>query len=632
MDVSRSKGTGRLGPMSLGKRVFTAFFFFIIMPLVVLGTISYLTFQHITEQKYTDQMELSMNAIGRNLNNMIKEANYFSDFWVTTEDSVESVEQALGGAGVQSTGTKQEKAQETDSGDYAELLEKQKLTGRVLLTYPGIKSVTLYHIDGRVVNLRFVVDDPIPRNVLESNPIYPEVLKKNGSPVWIGPNEDDRLTGANNLFTQIRVLLDIDTLKPKGVLVMRFGMTELARTFNFYNTEGDAERRYLIVGRGGVVVYDSAGKMEGSEFVKTDPGGKLDLSRNFQTSKMNFDGQKSLVSVHNLGDIKRLGTGDWTLVTVTNWGYLSGDLASILRYVVFITIGCLACALVFNLMFVRRTINFIVSVVGAMRKVERGDLTTRVPVVGNDETVILAKGFNSLVERVSELLNDVTQEQRRKRKAEMMLLQAQIKPHFLFNALESINILAVQNEGRKVSKMVQRLGNIFRISITQKEEITIEQELEHLRSYLEIQKFRFEELFEYTIDVPPELMKHSILKLTLQPLVENSIQHGFEGIDYLGKIRVAAAFEGGNIAFYVEDNGIGISDERLARFASSGVTTLEKMYEESPETGERRGMGVGNVADRLRIHYGANYGLLLCSVPGQGTIIKCVIPGEAGGE
>lgn len=89
--------------MSLGKRVFTAFFFFIIMPLVVLGTISYLTFQHITEQKYSDQMELSMNAIGRNLNNMIKEANYFSDFWVTTEDSVESVEQALG-AGVQSTG------------------------------------------------------------------------------------------------------------------------------------------------------------------------------------------------------------------------------------------------------------------------------------------------------------------------------------------------------------------------------------------------------------------------------------------------------------------------------------------------------------------------------------------------
>ncbi|MEK0312857.1 cache domain-containing sensor histidine kinase [Cohnella sp. 56] len=620
--------------MSLGKRVFTAFFFFIIMPLVVLGTITYLAFQHITEQKYTDQMELSMNAIGRNLNNMIKEANYFSDFWVTTEDSVESVEQALGGNKTVDKNRSQIK-QDAENGEYEDLIEKQKLTRRVLLTYPGVKSVTLYHVDGRVVNLNFDADDPIPRTVLEHNPIYTDVVAKNGAPVWIGPYEDMKLTGANNWFTQIRVLLDIDTLKPIGVLVMRFSMSELGRTFNFYNTKENGQRRYLIVGRGGTVIYDSAKKMEGLSFAQAaDPGNKLDLRQNFQTIKMTFDGQKSLVSAHNLGDIKRLGTGDWTLVTVTDWGYLSGDLATILRYVVFIIFGCLVCALVFNLMFVRRTISFIVTVVGAMRKVERGDLTTRVPMVGNDETVILAKGFNSLVERVAELLNDVTTEQRRKRKAEMMLLQAQIKPHFLFNALESINILAVQNEGKKVSKMVQRLGNIFRISITQKEEITIEQELEHLRSYLEIQKFRFEELFEYEIDVPADILKHSILKLSLQPLVENSIQHGFEGIDYLGKIRVCARFEHNGIAFYVEDNGIGIANDRLAKFASNRATMLDQMYEESPEKGERRGMGVGNVADRLRIHYGTGYGLMLCSARGQGTVIKCVIPcdGRGGDE
>ena len=275
-------------------------------------------------------------------------------------------------------------------------------------------------------------------------------------------------------------------------------------------------------------------------------------------------------------------------------------------------------------------VTLIVRVVRAMRQVERGDLSTRVPVVGNDETTTLSKGFNRLVTRVSELLDDVKQEQSRKRKAEMMLLQAQIKPHFLFNALESINILAVQNEGRKVSKMVQRLANIFRISIQQKEEITIEQELEHLMSYLEIQKYRFEELFEYSIEVPQELMGSTILKLTLQPLVENSIQHGFEGIDYLGKIEIRAALEGRHVAFYIEDNGIGIPEEQLARFAARGLTTLQEMYAESPETGERRGLGIGNVADRLRIHYGGRYGLMLCSAPGYGTTIKCLIPLEAG--
>jgi len=605
--------------MSLGRRVFTAFFIFIIVPLFVLGTVSYLVFQHITQEKYTEQMELSMNAIGRNLSSMFREANYFSDFWVTTKDSVESVDQSFRGEGPPLSGQ--------NDAIIDEMLENQKLSQRVLLTYPGIKSVTLYRNDGRVVNVKFIPDNPFSITTLRQNPIYEEVIKKNGAPVWIGPNEDRRLTGENNLFTQIRVLLDIDTMTSKGILVIRFQMNELSRTFDFYNTGASDSRRYLIVGRGGTVVYDSGSSLEGQNFyLSADPNGKLRLERNFQSEKMKFLGRQSLVSVHNLGDIKRLGVGDWTLVTVTDWKYLSGDQTAVLAWVVGITAASLGCALLFNLMFVRRTVGFIVRVVGAMRRVERGDLTTRVPIVGNDETVILAKGFNSLVERVSELLEDVTQEQRRKRKAEMMLLQAQIKPHFLFNALESINILAVQNEGRKVSKMVQRLANIFRISIQQKEVIRIDQELEHLRSYLEIQKFRFEELFEFEIDVPESLWSYGILKLTLQPLVENSIQHGFEGIDYLGKITVTAQEEGDDIAFYVEDNGIGIPQERLARFATGGMSTLGELYEESPETGERRGLGVGNVADRLRIHYGPGYGLLICSSPGQGTVIKCLIP------
>ncbi|MBB6735057.1 cache domain-containing sensor histidine kinase [Cohnella zeiphila] len=613
--------------MSLSRRVFIAFFIFIIVPLFVLGTVAYLVFQHITEVKYTEQMELSMNAIGRNLSSMIREANYFSDFWVTTKDSVESVQESFdkkskGDAAPPSS---------TDDPYIEQMMENQKLSQRVLLTYPGIKSVTLYQNDGREVSVRFIPDTPLSLNALRRNPIYAEVLKKNGAPVWIGPNEDKELTGENNLFTQIRVLLDIDTLKSRGILVIRFQMNELNRTFDFYNTGASGHRRYLIVGRGGTVVYDSGASLEGKKFAESaDSGRKLDLESGFQSRKMKFLGRQSLVSVHNLGDIQRLGVGDWSLVTVTDWKYLSGDQTNVLVWVLGVTAASVVCALLFNLMFIRRTIGFVVRVVAAMRRVELGDLTTRVPISGNGETVILAKGFNRLVERVSELVEDVTREQRRKRRAEMMLLQAQIKPHFLFNALESINILAVRNEGRKVSKMVQRLGNVFRISIQQKEEIRVDEELEHLRSYLEIQKFRFEDLFEYEIDVPEELLSHSILKLTLQPLVENSIQHGFEGIDYLGKIAVRGRAEGDKIAFYVEDNGIGISEAQLTRFASNGVTTLEDWpHEDSPETGERRGLGVGNVADRLRIHYGPGNGLLLCSAPGCGTVIKCIIPKAA---
>jgi sensor histidine kinase YesM len=407
-------------------------------------------------------------------------------------------------------------------------------------------------------------------------------------------------------------------------------MSELNRIFSFYNSQGKIDRRFLIVAGNGNIVYDNSQPADGrriGDYLDTDKG--IDMaSASAQSRTIAFDGHKSLVSVQDL-QLQRLGVGDWKLVMVTSWQYLSGDSALVLRWMIALTSVSLLLALVFNLMFVRRTVIFIVRVVRAMRQVERGDLSTRVAVVGNDETTALSRGFNSLVRRVSELLEDVKEEQSRKRKAEMMLLQAQIKPHFLFNALESINILAVQNEGRKVSKMVQRLANIFRISIQQKEEITIEQELEHLMSYLEIQKYRFEELFEYTIDVPKELMSRTILKLTLQPLVENSIQHGFEGIAYMGKIEIKAVQEDSDLAFYIADNGIGIPEHRLLSLAKSGIAAL---HEESPETGERRGLGVGNVADRLRIHYGSGYGLMLCSAPGHGTIIKCLIPMEMRGD
>jgi Predicted signal transduction protein with a C-terminal ATPase domain len=616
--------------MSLSKRIFAAFFAFIIVPLFVLGSVSYLVSQKVTEEKYAEQTELTLKAIGRNINNMIKEANYFSDFWVTMEDSVEVVEQSIDDAGT--TGGDPGTGESSRSSDsYYQLLEKEKLRQRVLLTYPGINSVTLYRNDNKQVTVNFSSKDtPIARQDLESHPIYQEALRKNGAPVWVGPNEDTRLTGESNLFTQIRVLLDVDTLKSKGVLVTRFQMNELNKIFTFYNSQGKIDRRFLIVAGNGNIVYDSEKNSEErriTDYVDTDKG--IDMnSVTTQSKTLEFDGHKSLVSVQDL-QLQRLGVGEWKLVMVTSWQYLSGDMAIVLRWTVVITSISLALALAFNLIFVRRMVTLIVRVVRAMRQVERGDLSTKVPVVGNDETTTLSRGFNSLVKRVSELLDDVKQEQSRKRKAEMMLLQAQIKPHFLFNALESINILAVQNEGRKVSKMVQRLANIFRISIQQKEEITIEQELEHLMSYLEIQKYRFEELFEYSIEVPKELMGYSILKLTLQPLVENSIQHGFEGIEYLGKIEVRAALEDRHIAFYIEDNGIGIPEEQLARFATRGITTLQEMYAESPETGERRGLGIGNVADRLRIHYGVRYGLMLCSAPGHGTTIKCLIPLEA---
>ena len=233
----------------------------------------------------------------------------------------------------------------------------------------------------------------------------------------------------------------------------------------------------------------------------------------------------------------------------------------------------LACAIAFNMLFVRRTVSFIVGVVKAMRRVERGDLTTRVAVVGNDETTSLSKSFNSLIRRISELLEEVKQEQHRKRKAEMMVLQAQIKPHFLFNTLESINILAVQNEGRKVSKMVQQLARILRISIQQKEEILLRKNWSICAAIWRSRNIGLKMCLNLKSTFRTGFCNEHILKLTLQPLVENSIQHGFRRHRLHGAHSRDGAGRGRKYrASYVEDNGIGIPQERLAQHCRNKAT------------------------------------------------------------
>jgi two-component system sensor histidine kinase YesM len=177
-----------------------------------------------------------------------------------------------------------------------------------------------------------------------------------------------------------------------------------------------------------------------------------------------------------------------------------------------------------------------------------------------------------------------------------------------------------------VSEMVLRLASILRISIQDAEEIKLRLEVEHLRSYLEIQKFRFDDLFQYDIDIPNEMMDCLLLKLTLQPLVENCIQHGFEGIDYKGVIRVTGMMEEERILLRIEDNGIGMSSEQLASIQYADLDDPNYRLVRPYPNHERRGLGLRSVFDRLRFQYGSKAGLFICSEPGKGTIIQCVIP------
>lgn len=236
------------------------------------------------------------------------------------------------------------------------------------------------------------------------------------------------------------------------------------------------------------------------------------------------------------------------------------------------------------------------------------------PVGGTREVQELSDSFEHMVLRIQELMTTVREEEVNLRKTELKALQAQINPHFLYNTLDSIAWMCEQGRNADAVKMVHALARLFRISISRGHElIPIAKELEHAESYLQIQMYRYKNQFTYTFDVDPDCLGYYCNKITLQPIIENSINHGLDLMVDEGRIDVRVRFDGDDILFSVQDNGVGMSPEQLEAIMQHGPT-------------DRTGIGIKNVNDRLKIYFGRSYGLSITSEPDVGTCVEIRMP------
>lgn len=251
-------------------------------------------------------------------------------------------------------------------------------------------------------------------------------------------------------------------------------------------------------------------------------------------------------------------------------------------------------------------------------QVAKGDLQVRSSVRAGVEVNLLSESMNSMIDKINELLEQVTKEQIRLRKAEFELLQSQINPHFLYNTLDAIVWLAEAGEQKKVVSMVGSLSEFFRSSLNQgKDVVSVREELMHVRSYLEIQQVRYQDILEYELTIPQELMDYQIPKITIQPLVENALYHGIKNKRGKGKIRVTGYQQEDKIFLQVEDNGIGIALERLEE-VRKGINRQE--------TDGKGSYALYNVNERIRLNFGEEYGIAIDSVYGEKTVVTVMLP------
>lgn len=264
----------------------------------------------------------------------------------------------------------------------------------------------------------------------------------------------------------------------------------------------------------------------------------------------------------------------------------------------------------------RRIVDPIDEICNRLEAIGKGSLSVCEPIQADAEEVqLLSDGIENMVGRLKQLIEKNTAQEKQRRRTELALLQAQINPHFLYNALDTIVWLIESGEIGGAVTMVGSLSNFFRFSLSRGQNvITLAEEEQHIRSYLEIQQMRYRDLMEYTIEIENRLKGFILPKLTLQPLVENALYHGIKISRRKGSIRVIGRRQGDCIVLEVTDDGSGMNIERLETVRASLA------YDKS------EGFGLRTVHQRIQILFGKEYGLSIESTPDIGTRVIVTIP------
>lgn len=311
----------------------------------------------------------------------------------------------------------------------------------------------------------------------------------------------------------------------------------------------------------------------------------------------------------------------------TGWrtvGVFSMDeVMSSVNTIVYILFTCVIISLVLvvivSFKFSRTLTNPIFKLKRLMKQAESGDLTVRFNFQHNDEIGELGQSFNHMIARIDQLIQMVYVEQENKRTAEMKSLQEQIKPHFLYNTLDTISWMARDYDAEDIVRLVDALTNMFRIGLSHgKDIITVKEEITHVSNYLYIQKIRYKDKLNYVIHVDESLYAIEVPKLILQPLVENAIYHGVKAKRGGGTITITGVPEGENLVFTVQDDGAGMLQEK--------VEELNRRMSERSVLDEKKSFGLFYIRERIQLCYGKGYGVHVESTLGEGTRVTITLP------
>ncbi|MDG0813328.1 cache domain-containing sensor histidine kinase [Cohnella rhizosphaerae] len=510
---------------------------------------------------------------------------------------------------------------------YAEMSEQRKFMFRQNLVNLYLKSFNatpirgfsrfqIYYSTGELIGASDDFKPPSEAKIRNAD-WFLRTIAADGGVYFMGHGEGDVGAAADNASYASSILIR-DFSNPERFIVVRVEYNdELFRTIG-QNDDLSAGSRIVVFDQNDKTVYTS-GNLPG-------PAPETELVERATGSKGKFWFKSDNGDM--LASYTRSTYTNWKIVLVMPRSEIFGPLDRIKTTVLYTALVAFAFTFLLSVLFGRVITKPILNLYKTVNRLKRGDFSERVAVGPNNEIGRIAANFNAMQDELQTLIETKYVNQIKLQEVELKMLYSQINPHFLYNTLDSIRAMADYYKVGEIGEVAQALADMFRYNTRNRDEIvTLQEELEQIDAYMKIQGIRFDDKIVYEQDIEASLYGFPLLKMTLQPLVENAVFHGIERKRGKGTIRIAANREPDGVHLAVSDDGVGISEARLEELREKLNWQLHR--EQWPDSAAEGGIGVRNVYTRYAIRFGERMSFRIDSRKGVGTRITLVLPDDS---
>jgi len=552
---------------SLQYKVLLFSFVIIIIPITVLGIISFVKSSQILQQKIAISNMNTVKQIGNNIEFIVQNVEDTSLYLIQNEDVRDFLK--------------------LQGNEPAELITKKKIKIEtdLMQLMASKKFVSSIYIKG--FN-NFELNTASTRNVIEEDTID-KASKLRGRSMWYLNKVINYNNKSANVFSMVRIINNIANVSNK-LAILKININENAFSSIYKDTTIGKGDNFFVIDNQDIIISSINQNKIGQKFDYSVFGDKA-----FKSAEGYFEyddlGKKYLVNYYTIG---RLG---WRIFNMVPMEELLKENMRTQGAVLIAMLISFSICIIIAIVFSQRILRRIKKLYKMMGRLENEDFDVYVEPQGNDEITILIKNFNKMSAKLKELILKVYSVQIKQKEAELRALQAQINPHFLYNTLDNIYWMGRIEKAFETCKLVEALSKLFRLSLNSGNEITtVRSEIEHVNNYIIIQQVRYKDMITFSVKVDPEVLDCVTLKLVLQPLIENSIVHGIEKKGEAGEISVTIKHEDGKLISIVSDNGYGVDLEEIRELLNQ-------------TTENNKGLAIKNVNDRIKLYFGEDYGL-----------------------